>query len=198
MVIKQGESTLQWNYFLALEADLERLARFVEFSHANFETFSIEIARLLQSSCSEVDDLARQLCSHFDPSSNADNIDAYRQILRREMPLLERAVVQVPRYGLELTPWMNWQENKSPDWWSAHNKVKHYRNEHFNLANVGNLLNAGAGLLLMTVCFYIHTTTLHLIEPPPSLLRPDPALATICGVAGGGICLFFERERQAS
>jgi hypothetical protein len=198
MVIKQSESTLHWNYFLALEADLERLARFVEFTKDNFETYSIEIARLLQTACSEVDVLAHQLCDHFDSAAHADNIREYRPILRREISILENAQVEVPRYGLTLVPWSNWQQDKTPTWWDAHNDVKHRRDEHFRLANVGHLLNAAAGLLLLTVCFYRQMTALQRLEPPPSLLKPDQRLAKIAGYSDGGITLYFDRERTAN
>jgi hypothetical protein len=44
-----------WNYFLAIERDLETLARYVEFDPKNFTSFSIEIARLLLAAAAEVD-----------------------------------------------------------------------------------------------------------------------------------------------
>jgi len=188
-VIKQSGSLLHWNYFLALEADLERLARFIEFVEQNFRTFSVEIARLLQSACSEVDALAHELCVHFDPNTKAEAIDQYRCVLRKGIPELESTTVQVPRYGLSLTPWTNWQSDYTPNWWSDHNKVKHHRSEYFDRANVENLLNASAGLLLMTVCFYRLTTDVELLEPPPTLLKPERTFAPIELILGVGAAL---------
>jgi hypothetical protein len=46
---------LHWNYFLALERDLEVVSRYVEFSRPNFQVFSIELAHLLFAAASEVD-----------------------------------------------------------------------------------------------------------------------------------------------
>jgi len=43
-----------WNYFLALEKDLEATSRYVEFSTANLDTYSIEFAHLLLSSASRL------------------------------------------------------------------------------------------------------------------------------------------------
>ena len=185
MTIEESGSLLHWNYFLALEADLERLARFVEFTNENFGTYSIEIARLLQSACSEVDVLAHKLCKHLDSGTRARNIGPYRPLLRRGIPSLEVTVVQVPRYGLTLTPWTNWQSDRTPGWWSDHNKVKHRRSDYFPLANLENVLNASAGLLLLTVCFYRLTANVFSIEPAPSLLKPDELFAPIVIIAGG-------------
>jgi len=188
-MIKQSDSLLHWNYFLALEADVERLARYVELVEQNFSTFSIEIGRLLQSACSEVDVLAHQLCVHFDPNTNAEKMDEYRCILRRQTPELETTIVQVPRYGLSLTPWSNWQSDRTPNWWSDHNKVKHRRTENFGRANIKNLLNASAGSLLLTVCFYRLTTDVKFLDPPPTLFKPERSFAPIELVLGRGAVL---------
>ena len=53
-------SLQHWNYFLALESDLGKLARFVEPTEANFRTFSLEIVRLFLAACSEIDVVAKQ------------------------------------------------------------------------------------------------------------------------------------------
>ena len=188
-MIKQGASLSHWNYFLALEADLERLARFIEFEERNFGTFSLEIARLFQSACSEVDVLARQLCVHFEPGTKAKSINRYCSVLRPGIPELESTIVEVPRYGLSFTPWSNWQSEVTPIWWSDHNKVKHDRSDHFGHANLKNVLNASAGLLLLTVCFYRLTTDVQLLHPPPSLFIPDQSFAPIGLILGKGAAL---------
>jgi hypothetical protein len=46
-MIQATESKLHWNYFIALERDLETTTRYVEFTPANFSTYSIEFAHLL-------------------------------------------------------------------------------------------------------------------------------------------------------
>ncbi len=81
MTIQESKSLLHWNYFLALESDVERLARFVEFTSKNFEAYSIEMAHLFLAAASEVDVVAKQICSNMDASANADNIEQYRGVL---------------------------------------------------------------------------------------------------------------------
>jgi hypothetical protein len=194
MAIQETKSLLHWNYFLALESDVERLARFVEFTGNNFGTYSIEMAHLFLAAASEVDVVGKQLCSLADAASNAGNIEQYRAVLRCKFPEIEDSVVTVPRYGLELRPWDNWRCNETPDWWREHNKVKHQRGEHFALANLKNVLNAMAGLFLLVLYYHRDTIDGRRIEPPPTLFTPPTYLAKVCGTYGGSIALFFNRE----
>ena len=53
---------LHWNYFIALERDLEVVSRYVEFCPQNFDVYSIEFAHLLFAAASEVDVVAKLLC----------------------------------------------------------------------------------------------------------------------------------------
>jgi hypothetical protein len=71
-----------WNYFLALEKDLEAASRYIEFSPDNFNTYSIELAHLLLSAASEVDTLAKCICSILDPKAKPENINEYRRIIK--------------------------------------------------------------------------------------------------------------------
>lgn len=196
MAIREGTSLLHWNYFLALEADCERLARFVDFSRSNFGTYSIEIAHLLLAVASEVDVVAKQLCALVDEEANPSNIEQYRRILRRHLPEIEHSHVIIPRYGLTLEPWSNWKSDETPDWWRDHNKVKHQRGEHFSLANLQNVLNAIAGLFLLVLLYYRAVLEEKRIEPPPTLFTPSPDLASVCPSIGGRMALFFKRRES--
>ena len=93
-----------------------------------------------------------------------------------------------------LTPWSNWKYNRTPIWWSDHNKVKHRRSEHFSKAHLKNVLNASAGLLLLTVCFYRLKPDVKFLDPPPSLFKPDRAFAPIELVLGRGAALMVRPE----
>ena len=59
-----------WNYFLALEKDLETVSRYIEFCHDNLNTYSIELAHLLLSLASEIDTVAKRTCSLLEPNAN--------------------------------------------------------------------------------------------------------------------------------
>lgn len=194
MVIRETDSLLHWNYLLALESDVERLSRFVEFTTQNFATYSIQIAHLLLAASSEVDAIARQLCRRVDNAAKANSINKYREVIRPNIPELETSIVTIPRHGLELRPWTNWQHDKTPDWWNAHNKVKHHRSSHYEKANLQNMLNAMAGLFLLTLYLYRGQIEGGRMEPPPMLFMPPRNLAKVAPTIGGPMALFFEDQ----
>ena len=114
MVIHVAPSKLHWNYFLALERDMEVVTRFIEFRQENFAVFSIELAHLLFAAASEVDVVAKLLCKQVAPQSLCRNINEYRRVLSPRMPELPHEKVFVPRYGLDFEPWSNWANGKNP------------------------------------------------------------------------------------
>lgn len=72
---------LHWNYFLAIEKDLENLSRYIEFAEPNLNTYSIELTHILFSASSEVDVVMKQLCNLIDPGQKVENIDDYRVLI---------------------------------------------------------------------------------------------------------------------
>jgi len=168
MVIAATAGKLHWNYFLALERDLEFVSRYVEFSPPNFQVFSIELAHLLFAAASEVDVVAKLLCERIAPAAPRGNINEYKAVLLPALPDLPTTQVFVPRYGLSFAPWSNWATPNSPDWWRSYNHVKHERDTYFNEATLKNALNALGALLIVTYHFYART----LAVPPAGVLLP--------------------------
>jgi hypothetical protein len=186
MAIQATSSKLHWNYFIALERDLEVASRYVEFCPRNFDVYSIEFAHLLFAAASEVDVIAKLLCQRLQPGAPRGNIDEYRTVLMAAIHDLPTTEVFVPRYGLALKPWENWTGQNNPDWWGSYNKVKHYRDEHFDKATLKNALNALGALLILTQHHYSFELaplgtprlspkdTTQQLQPESSLLRfPD-------------------------
>lgn len=142
-----------WNYFLAIEKDLENISRYIEFADKNLGTYSIELAHILLSASSEVDVIMKQLCSLVAPHQRTNNIDEYRNVIQECIPDFIDEEIIISRHGLSYKPWINWNHDQNPDWWKSHNKVKHQRNNHFDEANLKNTINA-VGALLITVIYY--------------------------------------------
>ena len=171
MGINHTHSPIHWNYFLALEDDLDRLARYVDLSKANENTFSIEIARLLLSSSAEVDVVLKLLCKKIDPTSNALSINSYFPIINNEINEFKNFEITIPRFGLSLKPWSNWTDNTPPLWWQAHNKVKHHRDDHFEKATIKNCVNALAALYIAVLYIYRNENNDELVLQLPKLLH---------------------------
>ncbi len=163
MAITVKESLLHWNYFLALENDLENLSRYIEFGKKNFRTYSIELAHLLLASASEVDVVAKEICELLVPGSNPRNINEYRVIIASNLPDFCRERIFVPRYGISFMPWERWRRNVNPIWWQSYNDVKHHRDDHFEEANLKNVLNSLGGLLITV--FYYYKIKFSTVDP---------------------------------
>ena len=108
---QEKEPLIHWNYFLALENDLENISRYIEFSEDNFKTYSIELAHLLLAASSEVDVVCKQICEILSPATKAKNIGAYRKIILSEFPNYSEEKVYYPRYGRSFIPWERWELN---------------------------------------------------------------------------------------
>lgn len=153
MSIQRQTSLIHWNYFLAIEEDLDRLSRFVDFS-GNDEAFSVEIGRILTSATSEVDIVLKQLCKVHNPQSRADNINAYYLEISGALPTFIPFQITIPKHELTLQPWVDWDKNQPPFWWQDNNKVKHHRHDHFDKANLKNCLNSVGALYIAILYLY--------------------------------------------
>lgn len=173
MPIIEKTKFLHWNYFLAIESDVEELSRFVEFAEHNFKTYSIEIAHVLFAASSEIDVVAKLLCSKVKPKKKAKNIADYRKLLCESYPIISKMKILIPRYGLNLTPWKNWKSDKNPNWWTAYNNVKHERDKYYQDANLKNALNAMASLYVLLLFLYRKPRGNVVLEPSPALFRVD-------------------------
>jgi hypothetical protein len=174
-MIKVKANKLHWNYFLALEQDLERISRYIEFCKPNLKVFSIELAHLLLAAGSEVDVLAKCICEIIAPAAARANIDHYRLNITKEENLPIRAGpsnalspnpatkisalrVHILRYGLAFIPWENWARQKNPAWRTCYNNVKHERNHYFHEASLQNAVNALGALLIMNYYYRLALT----------------------------------------
>ncbi len=139
-----------WNYFLALEDDLAQVSRYIEFDESNYGTYSIELAHLLLAAASEVEVVLKALCNEVSPEKSHTGIRTLRETIQGKQAHLIREYCTISRYGLKLTPWVEWDRNSTsnPIWWRSYNRVKHHRGSDFKKANLKNVLNAMAGLAL--------------------------------------------------
>jgi len=167
---------LHWNFFLALERDVDVLSRYVEFDSRNYDCFSIEITRILAAASGVVDIVAKQICRAANRHSTASDMIDYRRELMRAYPGMPDFRVKLPRFGLELKPWEQWRRyNGIPVWWKAHDKIKHERSAPYHGATLKNALNAVAGLFVLVLHLYRDKAQAGELLPSPQLFRPDDA-----------------------
>jgi hypothetical protein len=143
-----------WQYFISLETSLNETTRYVELSETNYPVFSIEYARILLSTASEVDVVCKLLCAKVDSAAKAGNIDDYRKIILSAYPKFPQIKIQVPRLEMDISPWEDWGKDKNPEWWRNYNNVKHERGKYFEEANLKNSLFALSGLFAVLLYYY--------------------------------------------
>lgn len=153
-MITVTESKAHWRFFTAIESDTETLLRYVEPAEQNFNTYSLEICRVLFAACAECEIVLKEISRLYGASPDNWNIEQLRVLVTDKMPDMSSEKVYVPRYGLELDPWDNWRAGKPPNWWNGYNKVKHARVAHFHEGSLINGLNSVAALMVATIFFY--------------------------------------------
>jgi len=153
-VLLDGVSTYglrYWAFFVTIDEDLHELSRFIEIHPDNSKTFSAQLVRLYLAIGSEVDVVAKLLCSQIDPAQNPGKITGYQKIITGEYPKLEDFTIHVCGTAFTFKPWRGWNSGKSPTWWESYNNVKHKRHLLYKDANLENVLSAAAGLLVLLV-----------------------------------------------
>lgn len=182
-----------WNYLFAIESDLERLSRFVEFDERNFDCFSLEISRVLLAAGAEIDVVCKQLCRNIDAASTAANINQYQDMIAKTYLDIPSFEIALPRFGLSLTPWSNWVKASNPPlWWTAHNKIKHHRDSEYHQGNLKNALNAVAGLFVVVLYLYKEKARLGELVPSLQLLRVSQKHHGGVGHAGHEFSVFYD------
>ncbi len=175
-----------WNYFLAIENDLEDISRYIEFSNSNLKAYLIQLAHILLSASFEVDVTMKQLCQLIESNQSLTTINDYRRVIKNRLPSFIDEEIRIDRFGLSYKPWDNWHGEENPNWWRSNNNVKHHRNSHFADANLKNAINA-VGALLVTVVYYYKfafsnesdnelsfKSTTRQLQPEASFMRMNP------------------------
>ena len=164
-----------WEYFLSIEKDLVECTNYVEFTSLNYNTYSIEFAKIIMTSGAEIDVIMKLLCKSIDSSLSPKNITEYYKIINSKYPKFNDFEIELPKYNLCMKPWDNWTDTNSPIWWkNGYNKIKHERDIHFSQANLLNTLNAISGLLCLIIYYYKETQNNILIDAfnAPHILLP--------------------------
>ncbi len=143
-----------WEYFLSIESDLEKCSRYVDFSAKNYDTNSVEFARIIMAAAAEVDTVAKELCKLINHHANPSKICEYADVILNKYPDIVNVEMVIHHYGLVVKPWKGWSNKSSPSWWQGYNKIKHERTVYFNQANLLNAISAVAGLLLVLLYYY--------------------------------------------
>lgn len=147
--------------FIMIQNDLQRLFEFIEPSDQNLGTYSYRIHELFMRSCIELEANFKAILREniFNPRDrNGDvrpekkwNIHDYWKVNKTHH--LSAYKIHTPIWDGVKTfePFKQWATSTSGElfWYQAYNKSKHDRRNEFKEANLENLMNAIAGLLVL-------------------------------------------------
>jgi len=145
-----------WDYFLSIESDLENCSRYVDICENNFETYSIEFAKIIMIAASEIDSVCKEFCKLIDPTKKPDRIKKYADIILSKYPNIIEMEIVLPNYNISRRPFENWSNTSSPNWWKNNTDIKHNRTEYFYKANLVNSIDSVGGLLILLLYYYFH------------------------------------------
>lgn len=82
-----------WEYFRELEEEFLLVRRYVDFSEKNYTTYSVELLKLFQAVCSEIDVVGKTMAniadSSFKPEDTKNNILKWWTIIQYEYKIAE-------------------------------------------------------------------------------------------------------------
>lgn len=150
--------------YINIERELRSIFDFVELDEKNKDTFSFELYSLLLRACTEVELNCKQImeANGATPQGRFFTMVDYKKL--EKSSLLSKYTVTFPNWRQrnaitneleyvkkEFRPFANFDTSicKSPDWYEAHNQVKHNREENLEKASLENCMNAVAGILVL-------------------------------------------------
>jgi len=169
--------TPHWHYFISLEKDLVDSIEYVELAPANAATYSSAYAKMLVTTCIELEAVLKALCAAASSGGNERNIDQYRATILARWSAMHKIKVEIPRYSIALEPWASWGSGINPAWWHAYTSVKHDRIKAFSKASQENAVHAMGGLFASLI--YLHEQEIRRLdlEPAPQLFHYENLMA---------------------
>ena len=158
-----------------IEKDIKELFDYVSPNDENKTTFSHRIYELFFRCCTEFENNAVAILNSNGYKSSSNNMNIKNDYFKINKALkIDKYQARLNIWEdnpLILKPFSNWNSiTYVPlSWYSDYNSVKHNRSQNFKLANLENLINAAAGLLIVLYAQYEYNSfspyqTLGLID----------------------------------
>ena len=164
-----------WTYYLMLEQKLLATQNYVDFDKDNYQTYSNEYALLLQAVGAELDIIFKVYCNF--PAKGRKNIKDYEKYILSIFPDIGMEKVKILNSSIVLQPFKEWNKMRnSLSWWAAYNEIKHNRVNKMKSANLKNVIDSMAGVLLMEIKLFsriVIEDNTAIIETQPRLFIPE-------------------------
>jgi hypothetical protein len=143
--------------YAMIQADLQKLFEYVEPSEESLPTFSYRIHELLMRTCIELEANFKAILSEniYTPTLDRYGNSIYNMTIYKKVDQthhLSSYKVCLPIWDGSpkiISPFQEWGSGQSLSWYRAYNSSKHDRHRAFKEANMKNLIEAVAGLLVL-------------------------------------------------
>lgn len=139
----------EMHYFISLEKELENSFNYIEPESDNLKCYGAKFVSLLNSACIEFESLSKVLIKHQRPAAKIGNIGEIKKNLLELFPEIGTNEVEIPRINETKAPFKGWGDDSKLDWWDAFTSLKHHRINSYHLANLNNVLDAMAALVII-------------------------------------------------
>ena len=166
------ENGLSWTLYKYMESDFIHFLEYVPYVDKHQEVYSPKLLALLLQIGGYTDTVFKEMAkfSEFQEIPECQRINKAVESREYSIGLARTAFEKIYRLSSnnggkleaklswseskQVTPFKNFAEDKSPDWWNAYNSVKHEWSEALGQANMANTLEALAGAFLLNAIHY--------------------------------------------
>jgi len=191
MYIDFKKPNKHWNYYLAIEHDMLKTARYVEICEDNLKTYSIEYTRIIIAAASEVDVLLKQIYLALEFEKERPNFDDYYHAIKEKMPEFLSEPLYFEQYNIGFEPFTEWENGSEPNWHKAFNNLKHNRTENYKDANLENALLSLSALYTTVVHYYLCSASLK------ASIKERPLLDIINSLSPHSRMMQFSKHPQS-
>lgn len=139
------------NYFALLEERMKKVEKFIAFEQENLDTFSIELASIINDCCGLINGFCFELCKIEKPSKDRFEMKDYKKYINKHFQKEE--LVYFDKFIIQ--PWeklINFPINdlsSNPLWWNDYNDIKHSGKPNFMKATLKNAISCMAGMFAL-------------------------------------------------
>lgn len=137
------------------EREFLEITDYVALRKSNYQTCSENLVRSLLTTCELFESAMKTM---YDFANKRPSFPDYAEKLDGDTLFDRSCRITVERGHelIELAPFSEMAKEKAPEWWSAHNKVKHDRMQEFPQGNLESTLNALAALYFVNLILAKH------------------------------------------
>ena len=97
-MIREEFLNIYWRYYELLETNFKNSIRYVSLDESNYNTYSMEYAHLLQTICSEIDVIFKELCAYY--GKKESNITGYANTILNHDKIFKDSMSK------DVSPWI--------------------------------------------------------------------------------------------